>query len=75
VVISQLVTKGRNTQVATGVEGMCALSTLPEADLVVVAVAGAIGIAPTHAALHAGKNIALAAKRCWWRRVSRRWRW
>lgn len=60
--ISRLDTNARNTQVATGVEGMCALSTLPEADLVVVAVAGAIGIAPTHAALQAGKNIALASK-------------
>ena len=38
------------------------LPALPEADLVVVAVAGAIGIAPTHAALAAGKDIALASK-------------
>ena len=48
--------------VFSGVEGMCALATLPEADLIVVAVAGAIGIAPTHAALQVGKNIALASK-------------
>jgi len=41
---------------------MCELATLPQADLVVVAVAGAIGIAPTHAALEAGKDIALASK-------------
>lgn len=53
---------GRNTRVHAGVEGMCALATLPEADLVVVAVAGAIGIRPTHAALSAGKDIALASK-------------
>ena len=51
-----------NKRVLCGVEGMCELATLPEADLVVVAVAGAIGIAPTHAALHAGKDIALASK-------------
>jgi len=41
---------------------MCQLATLPDVDLVVVAVAGAIGIAPTHAALEAGKDIALASK-------------
>lgn len=51
-----------NKAVSCGVEGMCQLSTLPEVDLVVVAVAGAIGIAPTHAALKAGKDIALASK-------------
>jgi 1-deoxy-D-xylulose-5-phosphate reductoisomerase len=41
---------------------MCELAVLEDADLIVVAVAGAIGIAPTHAALNAGKNIALASK-------------
>lgn len=50
------------TQIRLGVEGMCELSSLPEVDLVVVAVAGAIGIAPTHAALNHGKDIALASK-------------
>ena len=50
------------TQIRCGVEGMCELSSLPEADLVVVAVSGAIGIAPTHAALNHGKDIALASK-------------
>lgn len=50
------------TKILCGVEGMCELASLPEADLVVVAVAGAIGIAPTHAALHQGKDIALASK-------------
>jgi 1-deoxy-D-xylulose-5-phosphate reductoisomerase len=53
---------GRNRTALCGVEGMCELATLPEADLIVVAVAGAIGIAPTHAALEAGKDIALASK-------------
>lgn len=52
----------RPTQVFSGVEGMCRLATLPEAHLVVLAVAGAIGIMPTHAALEAGKDIALASK-------------
>lgn len=49
-------------QIVQGVDGMCHLATLPGVDLVVVAVAGAIGIAPTHAAIEAGKTIALASK-------------
>lgn len=53
---------GRKSKVLYGVEGMCEIATLAEADLVVVAVAGAIGIAPTHAAIQAGKDIALASK-------------
>jgi 1-deoxy-D-xylulose-5-phosphate reductoisomerase len=52
----------RNPRVLEGVEGMCALATLSEADVVVVAVAGAIGVVPTHAAIEAGKQIALASK-------------
>ncbi len=51
-----------NSRVLVGVEGMCELSGSPDADLVVVAVAGAIGIAPTHAALARGTDIALASK-------------
>ncbi len=38
------------------------LATLPEADLVVVSVAGAVGTAATVAALYAGKDVALATK-------------
>lgn len=38
------------------------LATLPEADLVVVSVAGAVGTAATIAALDAGKDVALATK-------------
>ena len=53
---------GRNIRIFHGVEGMCSLASLPDADLVVVAVAGAIGIKPTHAAIEAGKDIALASK-------------
>ena len=49
-------------EILVGVEGMCALAGLPEADLIVVSVAGAIGIAPTQTALEAGKDIALASK-------------
>ncbi len=38
------------------------LATLPDADLIVVSVAGAVGTAATIAALEAGKDVALATK-------------
>ena len=53
---------GGKIRAVCGVEGMCEVATLPDVDLVVVAVAGAIGIAPTQAAILAGKDIALASK-------------
>jgi 1-deoxy-D-xylulose-5-phosphate reductoisomerase len=58
----RLAVLGWRPEILVGVEGMCALAGLPEADLIVVAVAGAIGIAPTQTALEAGKDIALASK-------------
>jgi 1-deoxy-D-xylulose-5-phosphate reductoisomerase len=48
--------------VLAGIEGLTAISTLPEADLVLTAVVGAVGIKPTLAAIQAGKPIALANK-------------
>lgn len=60
--VERLRTFGRNVRTLLSVEGMCELAVLEDADLIVVAVSGAIGIAPTHAALNAGKNIALASK-------------
>lgn len=53
---------GAGIAVASGVLGLCEVASMAEADVVVVAVAGAIGIAPTHAAIRAGKTIALASK-------------
>jgi 1-deoxy-D-xylulose-5-phosphate reductoisomerase len=52
----------RNCRVECGEEALCALSTLPEADLVVAAVVGARGLRPALAAIEAGKDIALANK-------------
>lgn len=49
-------------QLHAGLEGLEFLATLPEADTVVVATVGAIGLRPTLAAVHQGKNIALANK-------------
>src|SRR4051812_48833088 len=45
-----------------GMNSIVDLATMPEADIVVVSVAGVIGLQPTIEAIKAGKNIALASK-------------
>ena len=45
-----------------GMEALVSLATLNEADIVVVSVAGVIGLLPTFEAIKAGKSIALASK-------------
>lgn len=45
-----------------GIEALCDLARAPDVDIVVVAVAGVIGLLPTIAAIEAGKRIALASK-------------
>lgn len=49
-------------EVGCGRAGLCAAATVKEADMVVTAVVGMIGIEPTIAAIEAGKDIALANK-------------
>jgi len=49
-------------RILNGLDGMCQLASLPDAETVVVALAGAVGIRPTHAAIEAGKDVALATK-------------
>lgn len=49
-------------EVLSGMEGLLAAATLPEADTVVTAVVGMIGLQPTLAAISRGKRIALANK-------------
>ena len=51
-----------DVKVASGMEGLMEAAVSPEADLVVTAVVGMIGIRPTIAAMEAGKDIALANK-------------
>lgn len=51
-----------DVKVASGMEGLMEAATSPEADLVVTAVVGMIGIRPAIAAMEAGKDIALANK-------------
>lgn len=49
-------------KVVSGMEGLLEAATEPEAECVVTAVVGMIGIRPTIAAMEAGKDIALANK-------------
>lgn len=54
--------KDTDIRVASGEEGLLEAAALPEADTVVTAVVGMIGLRPTLAAIRAGKRIALANK-------------
>lgn len=45
-----------------GIEALSDLAVMEEADIVVVSVAGVIGLVPTLAAIKAGKHVALASK-------------
>ena len=49
-------------EVSSGPEGLCRVAAMPEADVVLIAVAGAAALAPTLCALAAGKPVALASK-------------
>lgn len=49
-------------EVLSGIEGLIRVSTLPEIDMVVSALVGALGLIPTISAIRAGKDIALANK-------------
>lgn len=51
-----------DVKIVSGMDGMLEAVTLPEADIVVTAVVGMIGIRPTMEAIRAGKDIALANK-------------
>ncbi|MCB1061910.1 MAG: 1-deoxy-D-xylulose-5-phosphate reductoisomerase [Verrucomicrobiae bacterium] len=46
----------------TGEEGLVEMATLPEADLVLIAIVGTAGLRPALAAIEAGKDIAVASK-------------
>ena len=48
--------------VQCGDEGLLALATLPEADIVLIAIVGTGGLQPALAAIRAGKDIAVASK-------------
>jgi len=48
--------------VFAGDDGLCELATLPEADMVLIAIVGTAGLRPALAAIEAGKDIAVASK-------------
>ncbi|HVR36524.1 MAG TPA: 1-deoxy-D-xylulose-5-phosphate reductoisomerase [Methylomirabilota bacterium] len=50
------------TRVLSGCEGLIELATLPEADIVLIAIVGTTGLRPALAAIRAGKDIAVASK-------------
>lgn len=50
------------TKVLDGMDGLLEVAVLPEAEVLVTAIVGMIGIRPTIAAIEAGKTIALANK-------------
>ncbi|MEZ5300002.1 MAG: 1-deoxy-D-xylulose-5-phosphate reductoisomerase [Verrucomicrobiales bacterium] len=50
------------TRALSGDDGLCELATLPEADLVLIAIVGTGGLRPALAAIEAGKDIAVASK-------------
>ena len=54
--------QGTGIEVMEGPEGLITAATLPEADTVVTAVMGSVGLAPTLAAIREKKRIALANK-------------
>lgn len=53
---------GSQTRVLCGEEGLVELATLPEADIVLIAIVGTAGLKPALAAIRAGKDIAVASK-------------
>jgi len=52
----------RRPELLGGSEGLCAAAAWPTADLVVTGIVGCAGLLPTLAAIHAGKDLALANK-------------
>lgn len=54
--------KLKNIEILCGIEGICEIAKLNEADMVISAIVGAAGLLPTYEAVKAGKKIALANK-------------
>ncbi len=49
-------------RVLSGMDGLCEMASLPQADMVLNSVVGMVGLRPTLAAVAAGKDVALANK-------------
>ena len=59
---AMLSAKGVATEVQYGEEALCAVASTPGCDIVMAAIVGAAGLAPTLAAAQAGKKVLLANK-------------
>jgi len=59
---AQLIELKVNTEVRSGIEAMCEVSSVDEVDTVMAAIVGAAGLLPTMAAVKAGKRVLLANK-------------
>ena len=53
---------GTTAKVHSGNQGLLKLATMPEADIVLIAIVGTAGLQPALAAIRAGKDIAVASK-------------
>jgi len=53
---------GAHCEVYSGTEGLVKLATLPDADIVLIAIVGTAGLQPALAAIRTGKDIAVASK-------------
>lgn len=53
---------GDDVSISTGLEGLCELATMEEADMVLVSIIGTAGLKPALAAIRAGKDLAIASK-------------
>lgn len=51
-----------HARIRTGLEGLCELAVLAEADMVLVSIIGTAGLKPTLQAIDAGKDLAIASK-------------
>ncbi len=51
-----------NVKICAGLEGLCELAALEEADMVLVSIIGTAGLQPTLCAIDAGKDLAIASK-------------
>jgi 1-deoxy-D-xylulose-5-phosphate reductoisomerase len=53
---------GGAANVSSGADGLVKLATMPDADIVLIAIVGTAGLRPALAAIRAGKDIAVASK-------------
>ena len=51
-----------DTEIVGGIDGLCEVASVSEADTVVTSIVGIAGLIPTMAAIESGKNLALANK-------------